>query len=259
MRRLSSIQGFLVDLDGTLYVGNRVIAKAPEFIESLKRLNKSFLIVSNNSSMSRESYKNKLQKLGIDVTAGQIFTSTMATALFLQRRYPGSLVYPVGTPEFEIELRANGIQLSKNEADIVVLGFDKTLTYEKIAHATRLIRDGALFVATHADRFCPTENGMIPDIGPMIALFTSATDVSPKTIGKPNSEMIEGALSLLKLSAAGVAMVGDRVYTDLKMAQDFGLTSVLVLSGEAQRTDLKTLSSMPDYIFESVGDIIGEL
>lgn len=106
---------------------------------------------------------------------------------------------------------------SAKNADIVLLGFDMTLTYKKIAHATRLILAGAPFIATHADLFCPTENGPIPDIGPMIALFTKATGVSPKIIGKPNSEMIDAALSLLKTPAASVAMVGDRVYTDMKL------------------------------------------
>lgn len=258
-KKISDIKGFLIDLDGTIYRGNKLLPGAVEFINALRNSDKKFLIISNNSSMSRKSHKNKLNKFGIEVDEDQIFTSTIATIIYLKKNYTESEVYPVGTPEFENELRSNGIRVSKNKGDVVLLGFDKTLTYHKIEVATRLINSGAKFIATHSDILCPTENGFIPDIGSMIALLEKATNISPKVIGKPNKDMVESALLKLAMSKNQVAMVGDRVYTDMKMAHDFGLISILVLSGETKEEDLSNMSPKPDYIFKSIREVISEL
>lgn len=246
----------MIDLDGTIYRGNKLVPGAVEFINALKRSDKKFLIISNNSSKSRRDYKNKLNKFGIEIEEGQIFTSTIATTYYLKKNYPKSKVYPVGTPEFEDELRSNDIKIDKNEGDVVLLGFDKTLTYHKIKVAVRLINNGAEFIATHSDILCPVENGFIPDIGTMIALFEKATNRLPKVIGKPNKEMVESALSKLALPLNQVAMVGDRLYTDMKMAHDFGLMSILVLSGDTKEESLLDIPSKPDYVFKSVKDIL---
>lgn len=255
-KKISDIKGFLIDLDGTIYRGNKLVPGAVEFINMLKRGDKKFLIISNNSSKSRRDYKNKLNKFGIEIDEDQIFTSTIATIDYIKKKYPKSKIYPVGTPEFEYELRSNDVKVSKNEGDVVLLGFDKTLTYNKIEVAVRLINNGAEFIATHSDILCPVEKGFIPDIGTMIALFEKATNRLPKVIGKPNKEMVESALLKLALPPNQVAMVGDRLYTDMKMAHDFGITSILVLSGETKEEDLLDIPSKPDYIFKSVNDIL---
>lgn len=257
--KISDIKGFLIDLDGTIYRGNKLLPGAVDFINMLKRRDKKFLIISNNSSKSRKNYKNKLNEFGIEIDEDQIFTSTIATIGYIKKKYPKSKFCPVGTPEFEYELRSNGVKISKNKGDVVLLGFDKTLTYHKIEVAVRLINNGAEFIATHSDILCPVENGFIPDIGTMIALFEKATNRSPKVIGKPNKEMVESALLKLALPPNQVAMVGDRLYTDMKMAHDFGLISILVLSGETKEEDLSNISPKPDYIFKSIREVISEL
>ena len=186
----------------------------------------------------------------------EILTSIIASADFLMKQFPGAVVYPVGTPEFEEELLSLGINISHENADVGPLGFDTTLTYEKIKKATRLIRDGARFIATHGDVFCPTEDGFIPDIGTIIPLFEKATNVSPTIIGKPFRSMIDSALSRLNLMPESIGMVGDRLYTDIAMAKTFGLTSILGLSGETKMANLSTSEMHPDYIFPSIQEII---
>jgi 4-nitrophenyl phosphatase len=256
---LKGINGLLIDLDGTLYIGDRLIDGADKLLEALKLNNKKFLILSNNSSASRSSYKQRLSRMGILIDEELIFTSTIATINYLKLNYANSIIFPVGTPDFEAELKSHGIFLNNDYGDVVVLAFDKTLTYEKIAKASKLISNGSSFIATHADILCPTENGYIPDIGTMIALLKAATSKEPKVIGKPNKEMVEMAISILALPRDQIAIVGDRLYTDMVLAQKFGLKSILVLSGETKESDLLDSSFKPDFIFNSVKEIISEM
>jgi HAD superfamily hydrolase (TIGR01457 family) len=256
MKNISGLEGFLIDLDGTIYLGDHIIPGAPEFISALRRKKKDFLFLSNNSSKSRASYKNKLSRLGIEVNQENILNSTVATADLLSAQFPHATVFPVGTPDFEAELISLGIKISHSDADIVLLGFDTTLTYDKIRNASKLISEGAQFFATHGDVMCPTENGFIPDIGTFIPLFEKATGKSPTIIGKPYRPIIDSALTRLKIAPESIGMVGDRLYTDIKMAKNFALTSILVLSGETKITDLSGSELSPDYVFRSVREIV---
>ncbi|MGF3496194.1 MAG: HAD-IIA family hydrolase [Methanolinea tarda] len=256
MKKISELKGYLIDLDGTLYLGNLLIPGAIEYISSLRQKEKKILFLSNNSAKSRTDYVNKLKRLGIEVNQEEILTSTIASADFLMKNFPDAIVYPVGTPEFEAELISLGINISYENADVVLLGFDTSLTYEKIKKAARLICYGASFIATHGDLLCPTEDGFIPDIGTLIPIFEKATNKSPTIIGKPFSSMIESVLSRLNLMPEFIGMVGDRLYTDIAMAKTYGLTSILVLSGETKITDLSGSAMHPDYIFPSVREII---
>ncbi len=256
---LSAIEGFLIDLDGTLYIGNKLIKGADKFIKYLKMNNIPFLIISNNSSLSTYNYQEKLLGMGIIVDESQIITSTIATINYLKINYPNHTIYPIGTPEFENELTVNGIKIDKNEGDIVLLGFDKTFTYGKLTKGVQLISNGAIFIATHSDILCPVENGYIPDIGTLIASIEIATGRSPKIIGKPNIEIFEFAINKLGLSKEKVAMIGDRIYTDIKLANNYGLKSILVLSGETNIDKLDKIDIIPDFVFDSVMDIAQRL
>ena len=249
---VAAARGFIIDLDGTMYIGDRLIAGAEALIGVLNRSERPFVFVTNNSSASACSYGRKLRGLGLAVADAQVLTSGEATAMFVGRRGWTS-AYVVGTPSLEQEFERAGVMLHEPHPDCVVLGFDRTLTYAKLAHATRLVREGVPFIATHPDLVCPSEAGYIPDCGAMIALFEAATGVKPTVVGKPEPLLVEMALDKLRLPACDVAVVGDRLYTDIAMARRAGTTAILVLSGETTRASLDAALESPDFVFEHVG------
>jgi len=257
-RPLSQLRAFLMDMDGTTYLGHRLLPGAKAFFRVLGRRGTPYLFFTNNSSKDRRLYQEKLRGMGLDVDADQIITSGEATALYLTARTPYRRLYILGTPSLEREFRDAGFTLAESRVDAVVLGFDLTLTYAKLERACALIRGGAPFIATHPDKVCPTERGPIPDCGSMIALITRATGVRPATIvGKPNRPMVAMALKKLGggIRARDVAIVGDRLYTDMRMGRRAGLTTILVLSGETKREDLERARLRPDYVFESIREL----
>ncbi|HPT83836.1 MAG TPA: HAD-IIA family hydrolase [Limnochordia bacterium] len=260
MNRLQSIDTYLLDLDGTFYLGNNLYPWSLPFVETMRRLGKRFVFVTNNSSQNAQYYLHKLRKMGVELSEDQVFTSGQATIYYLKKyNYPRKL-YLVGTPALEEEFRQAGFILTADDAEAVVLGFDLTLTYEKLRTACDLIRKGVPFIATHPDFNCPTPEGPIPDCGAMIALITASTGVKPKIIGKPYPEMIEALRAKYGLeNPQRIAMVGDRLYTDMAMAKAAGIVGILVLSGETQREDLEHSEVQPDLVLENLGEIVQAL
>ena len=175
---------FVLDMDGTFYLGDRLIEGSLEFIEKVKKAGKRFVFFTNNSSRIPSFYQQKLERMGCLVTTREVITSGDVTINWLQATHPGKKVYLVGTPLLEQSFREGGICLVEEAPDIVVVGFDTTLTYEKLEKACTFIRRGALFIATHLDINCPTEDGFIPDCGAMCALITKSTGVEPRYLGK---------------------------------------------------------------------------
>ncbi len=262
MRRpLSVIRAFLMDMDGTVCLGNRLLPGAKGFFRLLDRRGVPYLFFTNNCSKDRRLYRAKLGGMGLVVGAEQIITSGEATALYLATRTPHHRLYVLGTPSLKREFREAGFALAEEEVDAVVLGFDTTLTYAKLERACHLLRGGAAFIATHPDNVCPTERGPVPDCGSMAALLTKATGRRPIVVGKPSRLMAEMALKKLGpgFRPRDVAMVGDRLYTDMRMARRAGLTAILVLSGETRREDLATTMDVPDYVFPSIRELGQEL
>jgi 4-nitrophenyl phosphatase/NagD protein len=255
MIQLSRIRCFLLDMDGTFYLGNKILPGALDFMRVLAASRCDYLFFTNNSSCSAVYYADKLTKMGWPVSPDRILTSGEATALYLTGQKPGARIFLLGTPELAGEFAAHGLQLVQEQPDFVVLGFDKTLTYEKLEKACGLIRAGVPFVATHPDVNCPTENGFIPDCGAMIELIKASTGVSPYIIGKPYPDIIQAAFAKMKRSPSEVAVVGDRLYTDIATGKNAGITSILVLTGETQARDLGTASVRPDFIYEDLGAI----
>lgn len=243
-----------MDLDGTVYLGPRLLPGAREFFRLLDRRGVPYLFFTNNSSADRHHYRRKLDRLGLRATADQVLTSGEATALYLVHRTAHRRIYVLGTPSLERELRDAGLTLASEDVDAVVLGFDKTLTYPKLERACHLLRRGAAFVATHPDKVCPTERGPIPDCGAMAALLRAATGRRPTVVGKPKGLMVEMALGKLgpDVRPRDVAFVGDRLYTDVRMARRAGLTAILVLTGETRRDDLDGSPDQPHHVFESL-------
>lgn len=260
MQRLQSIETFLLDLDGTFYLGDRLFPWSGPFVETMRRLGKRFIFVTNNSSRSGDYYLRKITSMGIEIQRDQVFTSGEATIFHLKKyNYPRKL-YLVGTPSLEKEFVEAGFVLTKTDPETVVLGFDLTLTYEKLRLACHFIRQGIPFIATHPDLNCPSPAGPIPDCGSMTALITAATGVKPKIIGKPYPQMIEALRSKFDLkNPKTLALVGDRLYTDIAMAKAAGILGVLVLSGEAQHQDLEKSQLQPDLVLDNLGSLSAAL
>lgn len=253
--RLKKIRTFMLDLDGTFYLGEELFPWSQDFVRTLKEQRKDFIFVTNNSSRSARYYVDKITRLGVPVERKHVFTSGDATIYWLKKQGIGPKIWVCGTPELEAEFVAAGFELTYHHPAAAVLGFDQTLTYEKLRLLCDLVRNGVPFVATHPDYNCPTPRGPIPDCGAMIAAVTAATGVKPKIIGKPYPEMVEALCAKYNLQLESVAMVGDRLYTDIAMGRAAGILSILVLSGETRPEDLAGAEHQPDLTAQDLGEI----
>ncbi|MDR0334685.1 MAG: HAD-IIA family hydrolase [Methanomassiliicoccaceae archaeon] len=253
---MDGVSGYMIDMDGTVYKGDAVIPGAPEFVERLKAKKIPFVFLTNNSASDRKHYYNKLTKMGFKITVDNILTSTTATVTYIKKHYAEKTVYPLGTSKFIDEIKEAGIRIADKDPDMVLLAFDTSITYEKMNNAYQFIKKGSLFVATHPDDLCPTEQGYDVDIGPFIRFFESMTGTKATVIGKPNKLMAEMAAERMNVPLKGTVMIGDRIYTDMKMAADSGIRSIMVLTGEAKRTDLDVSEIKPTEVVNSVDDIL---
>ena len=250
---------FLLDMDGTIYLGNDLIDGAAKFIETIRSHDKKVIFLTNNSSKSRIEYVNKLCKLGISAKIEDIFSSTEATLYYLKGLNKGNKVYLVGTPSFEESFKNAGFLLvsDNDNPDFVVLGYDTTLTYDKVRTACSYIQKGVAYIATHPDVICPIENHQyIPDIGSIIEMIKAVTKQEPLIIGKPYKHIIDAVTAEYKVSKEDLIITGDRIYTDIKTGVNAGISSVLVLSGETTKDDLEKSDVKPTYVFNSVKDMI---
>jgi len=263
MNKLKDIKCFLLDMDGTFYLGNTLIDGALDFLDILKSQQKKFIFLTNNSSKNKSTYRQKLSALGCHIDKEQVYTSGEATIWYMKKNCPGNRIYLMGTEPLMKEFENAGFILIKDKndkPDYVVLGFDTTLTYEKILTACDYIRDGVPFIATHPDFNCPIEDSKyMPDTGSMIRMFEASTGVSPVVIGKPHIYIVEAIMEKYGLKKEDVAIVGDRLYTDIKTGVNAGITSILVLSGETSEEMYEKSDITTDYVFSSIKYIGEEL
>lgn len=253
---LKNVKCFLLDMDGTFNLGEQLIDGSLRFIQTLSELGRDYLFLTNNSSKHRGQYAEKITRLGLPIADEKVFTSGEATALYLQQEYRPERVYVVGTPALEEEFRQHGFQLDEEQPQLTVLGFDTTLTYQKLWKLCDFVRAGLPYIATHPDFNCPTETGFMPDIGAMIAFVRASTGREPDlVVGKPNRMIVDAVAQKLGLKIEEMAMVGDRLYTDIALGQTSGITTCLVLSGETHLEDLKDSPHQPTYCFENLGAI----
>jgi 4-nitrophenyl phosphatase/NagD protein len=253
---LQNVKCFLLDMDGTFNLGEQLIDGSLSFIQTLNQLGRDFLFLTNNSSKDSQQYAEKISRLGLPIMKDKVFTSGEATAVYLQKEYQALPVYVVGTPPLEEEFRQHGFQLDEENPQLVVLGFDTTLNYQKLWKLCDFVRAGIPYIATHPDFNCPTETGFMPDIGAMIAFVQASTGREPDVIvGKPNRMIVDAVSQKLGLKIEEMAMVGDRLYTDIALGQTSGITTCLVLSGETHMDDLKDSPYQPTYCFEDLGAI----
>lgn len=254
MDELKKIKCFLLDMDGTVYLGKRLILGAAKAIERMRILNKKVLFLTNNTSKSRNDYVIKLNNMGIFVTKEDIYTAGNATIDWLETYNKGAKVFLLGTDNLKKEFIDGGIILS-DAPDIVVVGFDTGLTYENLSKVCKYVREGVRLVATHPDFNCPVEGGFIPDVGSFLALIKASCGVDPEIIcGKPNLPIGEGIKKLVGFEGKDIAMVGDRLMTDMQFAINNGFTSALVLSGEATEQDLANSGMTVDIVLKSIAD-----
>lgn len=255
-QNLAQVRCFLLDMDGTFYLDDRLLNGALEFIETLRERGLDYLFLTNNSSKHRSLYAEKITRLGLPIADEKIFTSGEATALYLQKEYPTSRIYVVGTLPLQEEFLQHGFVLDEEHPELVVLGFDTTLTYQKLWKLCDLVRAGLPYIATHPDFNCPTATGFMPDIGAMIAFVQAATGRQPDVVvGKPNRLIVDAVSQKYGYAVSEMAMVGDRLYTDIALGQTAGLTTCLVLSGETRAEDLVNSPYQPTYIFTDLGDL----
>jgi HAD superfamily hydrolase (TIGR01457 family) len=256
--KLNSVRGFMLDMDGTFYLGDRLLEGALHFIDVLRKHKKAFMFLTNNSSKQGSEYAEKISRLGLPITGAAVLTSGEATALYLRECYGRARIYLMGTPSLEEEFQQHGFTLVQDDPQLVVLGFDQTLTYKKLWKLCDFVRTGLPYIATHPDFNCPTENGYMPDVGAMIAFVRASTGREPDlVVGKPNRMIVEAAALKMNLKVEQLAMIGDRLYTDIALGQASGIATVLVLSGETKREDLEGSPFKPDYIFENLGAVAG--
>lgn len=253
---LDKVKLFVLDMDGTFYLGDRRIDGALDFIHKVKETGRYFIFFTNNSSKNGSMYIEKLAAMDCPITKDQIMTSGDVTAAYLKSKYPEKKVYLVGTPALEAVFREEGICLTEEKPEVVVIGFDMTLTYEKLERACTYIREGAVFLATHKDINCPTETGFIPDCGAICAAITLSTGVLPRYLGKPCRETLDMVLQRTGYNKDEIAFVGDRIYTDVATGVNNGALGILVLSGETKRADIAASEVQPDGVFESLKEML---
>ena len=259
-RRLKEIDCFALDLDGTAYLGNRLFPFTERFIDCLASHGKSFLFITNNSSKAPDDYREKFKNFGLDISLKQIYTSADATIEFFREIGLGKKLYILGTAALIAYFAANGYSHETKNPDAVVAGFDLDFNFQRMLEATNLLRRGVPFFATHPDFTCPMENGhVLPDCGAICAALTAASGVEPRVLGKPFKPMFEGILRRSGFAARQIAVVGDRLMTDIQIGRQFNLLSILVLSGETDATMLKNSHLQPDFVVQSLESLIGIL
>ncbi|HOP11225.1 MAG TPA: HAD-IIA family hydrolase [Oscillospiraceae bacterium] len=254
MKDLKKIKYFVLDMDGTIYLGDKLFDFTPAFLNNVKETNRDFVFFTNNSSKNAAAYIEKLHKMGIDITPDKMLISNEVIIEYIQREYPGKSVYVIGTELLKNDFIHAGIKLTE-DADLVVLGFDTELVYHKLVVGCDLIRAGKPFLAVNPDFNCPVENGFIPDCGSMARLITASTGVVPEFFGKPSHHALEYMLRRMDCKPSELAVVGDRLYTDIAIACGTDVTSILVLSGETNVADLKASEFKPDIVVQDLAEL----
>lgn len=256
MEKLKKTELFLLDMDGTLYLGDQVFEGAVDFVRRISESGRKYIYLTNNSSRAGEDYVNRLRRLGFPCERENVFTSGMATAMYLRENYPDARVCLVGTEAFRRELESYGVELSDTEADVVVVGFDTELVYSKLERAVHFLRRGAAFIAANPDWVCPMPGDeVLPDCGSICALLTASTGREPLYIGKPNRNMVDIISGMTGVANGHICCVGDRLYTDIAVAVNAGAVSALVLSGETDEEMLSLSPVKPDYVFADVAEL----
>ncbi len=250
---------FLLDMDGTIYHENELIEGATEFFDLLNEKGIKYAFMTNNSSKSSIAYVNKLNSLKIPAESSQIVSSVQVTINYLKNKFSRDIrIYLIGTESFKAELQENGFCIvpadyRNDDVDLVLLGFDTELSYEKITGACHYLNQGIEYIATNCDLKCPIKGGrFIPDCGAMAHMLEIATERTPLFLGKPEPQIVYTASEMFGVSVDSIVCVGDRLYTDIAVGKNAGCKTALVLTGETSIDDLADSDCQPDYVFNSI-------
>ncbi len=254
---LGRIRHLLIDLDGVLYRGNTALPGAQEFIAFLRRKGIPFRLVTNNSSRTPEQAVQKLAGIGIEAQAGEIFSSALATGIYLREHVDGTeTAQVVGEAGLRQAVEKSGLRLVEEGGDWVVVGLDRKATYEMLARAALALEGGARFVGSNPDSSFPTERGLVPGAGALLAALVTTTGREPTVIGKPHPLLLELAMKDCGGTLNDTAMLGDRLDTDIAAAERIGMKSILILTGVSTRSDLEKTSTPPDLVVENLQQLM---
>lgn len=251
---------YLFDMDGTLYLGDRLFSFTAELLEVLRKTGRRYLFMTNNSSKSVEDYIQKLAELGISATREDFITSSQATAYYLREHHWGQTLYVCGTRSLKKELEREGFTVSDDisRTQCIVMGFDTELTFQKLHDVSYLLltQPNLPYIATNPDYVCPTEFGSVPDCGSVCDMIFNATGKRPVVIGKPSPLMPQLAMAHTGFRPEETAVVGDRIYTDVQSGLNAGITGILVLSGETTREILEASDVKPHLVLDDASEIL---
>lgn len=256
--RLAKIASYVIDMDGVLYRGNSILPHVRDFIDALESYPVPYVMCTNNSTRTPQEYTGRLAEMGLTVPAERVVTSGIATRSWLDAHYPaGTRIYVVGAEAlFDVVFGDGKFQRAEIDAEVVVTGADFDLTFEKMRIATLAIRRGAAWVATNPDTTFPTEEGLIPGAGALVAAIAAATSVDPAIIGKPEPGMLLESAHILGTPVDATAMLGDRLDTDILAGKAAGFITVLVLTGVTSASDLARSSIQPDITFPDLAPLV---
>lgn len=255
MEKLREKKGFIIDMDGVIYHGNRLLPGVKEFVEWLYAEKKNFLFLTNSSERSPIELQQKLKRMGLEVDESHFYTSALATAKFIAGQSPGCSAYVVGGAGLIMALHDEGITMNDVDPDYVVIGEGSSYNYESMVKAVRLTIKGAKLVGTNSDLTGPSEEGIIPACRAMMAPIEMASGKIAYFVGKPNPLMMRTGLRILGVHSEDAVMIGDRMDTDIVAGIESGLDTVLVLSGVTDRNEIKKYPYQPRLVLNGVGDI----
>lgn len=257
MESLRAKKGFICDMDGVLYHGNRLLPGTAEFVEWLNKNDKKFLFLTNASGRSPKELHQKLARLGLDVDESHFYTSALATAAFLTTQSPGCSAYVIGEPGLLNALYDAGITINDVNPDYVIIGETSNYNYDRLCTAVNHVLNGARLIGTNSDVTGPSEGGLIPACRALVAPIEIATGRQAYYVGKPNPLMMRTGLRMLGVHSNEAVMIGDRMDTDIISGIEGGLDTVLVLSGVTSAAELSSFPYRPRLVLNGIGDIIG--
>ncbi len=257
IKLLQEKKAFICDMDGVIYHGNQLLPHVKDFVEWLLANDKKFLFLTNSSERSPKELEMKLSRMGLTVSEDHFYTSALATASFLKSQCPGGSVYVIGEPGLTYALYEAGFNMNDVSPDYVVFGETRSLNYEKIERAVKLVQNGAKLIGTNPDLTAPAENGIIPACRALISPIEMTTGKEAYYVGKPNPLMMRHALKKLESNREQTAIIGDRMDTDIIAGIESELDTVLVLSGVSTRETIEKFPYQPKYVLRDVGEIVG--
>ena len=259
---IKDLKLFLFDMDGTLYLGDRLFDFTVELLQSIKETGGRYMFMTNNSSKSVQAYIEKLAKLGITAQEDEFITSSQATAYYLKNNHPTATLYVCGTESLKAELRSQGFTVTEDldKVECIVMGFDTELSFKKLHDVSYMLCTRELpYIATNPDYVCPTEFGSVPDCGSVCDMIFNATGKRPVVIGKPEALMPQLAMARTGCTKEQTAVIGDRIYTDIKSGINAGTVTILVMSGETTYQILEESPDKPDYVMEDGSELLKQL